>query len=213
MHHLLPWVMDTLKNGGYLGIVLLMALESSVVPIPSELVIPPAAYWASQGQLSLAGVLLAGALGGWIGLSINYWLSFWVGRPIVLRYGRYFLVSPEKLRRRKFGSNNTGIAGHLLLPPAPRRPPPHLHPGGIVPHAVPPLLPRHRHRRRPLVLRPRLVRPPRHYPRELLTAQDNTRLIEAVEHQTHWILLLVVLLIVLYTVMQRFLHKHDASTV
>ncbi|MBT9583264.1 DedA family protein [bacterium] len=89
--------MSVLQTGGYPGIVLLMAMESSVFPIPSELVIPPAAYWASQGKMSYFGVVAAGTLGCWIGSALTYWVSNKVGRPVLIRYGKYVLISPEKL--------------------------------------------------------------------------------------------------------------------
>jgi len=78
------WVYDW----GYPGIVLLMAMESSVIPIPSEIVIPPAAYWATQGRYSLAGVVIAGTTGSYLGATITYWVALWIGRPLMVRYGR-----------------------------------------------------------------------------------------------------------------------------
>ena len=89
------WVHDW----GYPGIILLMAMESSIIPIPSEIVIPPAAYWASQGRYSMAGVVLAGTLGSYIGATTMYWVARWVGRPLLLRYGRYILCPEHKLLR------------------------------------------------------------------------------------------------------------------
>ena len=85
--------------GGYLGIVVLMALESSIVPVPSEIVIPPAAFLAAEGKLSLAGVVLAGTVGSWIGSAVSYWVAQWLGRPLVARYGRFVLLPPEKVAR------------------------------------------------------------------------------------------------------------------
>jgi membrane protein DedA with SNARE-associated domain len=89
------WVHDW----GYPGIVLLMALESTVVPIPSEIVIPPAAYWATQGRYSMGGVVLAGTAGSYLGASISYWVARWLGRPLLIRWGRYILVPEGKLLR------------------------------------------------------------------------------------------------------------------
>jgi membrane protein DedA with SNARE-associated domain len=74
-----------------------MAMESSIFPVPSEIVIPPAAFLAAQGKLSLAGVIIAGTLGSYLGAAITYWVSRLVGRPLIVRYGRYFLLSPSKL--------------------------------------------------------------------------------------------------------------------
>jgi membrane protein DedA with SNARE-associated domain len=96
---LIDWYTDTLQTGGYKLIVLLMAMESSVVPLPSEVVIPPAAHLAYTGQarLSLFGIVLAGTLGSWIGATVMYWAARWAGRPIVMRYGRLALIPPEKV--------------------------------------------------------------------------------------------------------------------
>ena len=89
-------------TGGYLAVFCLMALESTVFPIPSEVVIPPAAIVAATQQgtgMSLAGVVIAGTLGSWFGSAIMYWVSRWLGRPVVLRWGKYFFVPPDKLAR------------------------------------------------------------------------------------------------------------------
>jgi membrane protein DedA with SNARE-associated domain len=80
---------------GYLGVFLLMALESTVFPIPSEVVIPPAAYWATQGRFNFWLVVAAATLGSWAGAALSYAVARAVGRPLILRYGRYVLV-PEK---------------------------------------------------------------------------------------------------------------------
>ncbi len=89
------WVHDW----GYPGIVFLMALESTVVPIPSEIVIPPAAYWATQGRYSLGGVVLAGTAGSYLGATISYWVARWLGRPLLIRWGRYILLPEGKVLR------------------------------------------------------------------------------------------------------------------
>src|SRR2546429_5046785 len=77
------WVHDW----GYPGIVILMAMESSVFPIPSEIVIPPAAYWAAQGRYSFGGVVLAGTAGGYLGAAPAHWAARWLGGPLLVRYG------------------------------------------------------------------------------------------------------------------------------
>ena len=88
---------ENVRDYGYSGVFFMMMLESTIVPIPSELIIPPAAYWASQGEMSYLGVVLAGAAGSTAGGSLTYWFTRMVGRPFLLTYGRYFLVSPDKL--------------------------------------------------------------------------------------------------------------------
>lgn len=87
------------RDWGYLGIVLLMAMESSIFPVPSEVVIPPAAYWAAQGRYSFWGVVLAGTVGSYLGAAVTYWVARWLGRPLVVRYGQYFFVPEAKLLR------------------------------------------------------------------------------------------------------------------
>ncbi len=109
---LIAWYRQTLEGGGYPLIVLLMAIESSFVPLPSELVIPFAAYYAhSHGHMSLTGVVLAGALGSWIGATIMYWASRWAGRPLVLRYGKFLGVSPTKVELAERWSEQFGSFG------------------------------------------------------------------------------------------------------
>jgi membrane protein DedA with SNARE-associated domain len=97
MHDLLTLWFQWLHDWGYLGIIVLMAMESSIFPVPSELVIPPAAYWAAQGRYTLWGVVLAGTVGSYLGAAATYWAARWLGRPLVVRYGRYVLVPEAKL--------------------------------------------------------------------------------------------------------------------
>ncbi|HEY4284081.1 MAG TPA: DedA family protein [Chthoniobacterales bacterium] len=97
MHHLLQVWLNWVLTGGYLGIIILMAMESSIFPVPSEIVIPPAAFLAAQGRLSLAGVIIAGTVGSYLGSAITYWVSRLVGRPLIVKYGRFFLLPPSKL--------------------------------------------------------------------------------------------------------------------
>jgi membrane protein DedA with SNARE-associated domain len=81
---------------GYAGVFLCMAIESTVFPLPSEVVIPPAAYWASQGHMHFWGVVVAATLGSWAGSALSYWVARGVGRPLILRYGRYVLITEPK---------------------------------------------------------------------------------------------------------------------
>jgi membrane protein DedA with SNARE-associated domain len=99
MHHLLEVWSNWVLHGGYIGIIVLMAMESSIFPVPSEVVIPPAAFLAAQGHLNFWGVIAAGTFGSYLGAAITYWVSRAVGRPLVLRYGRLFFLRPEKLER------------------------------------------------------------------------------------------------------------------
>jgi len=99
MHHLLEVWVGWVQHWGYLGIVILMAMESSIFPVPSEVVIPPAAFLAAQGHLNFSGVIIAGTVGSYLGSAITYWVSRLLGRPLILRYGRFVLLTPEKLER------------------------------------------------------------------------------------------------------------------
>ncbi|MDD2707025.1 MAG: DedA family protein [Verrucomicrobiae bacterium] len=99
MHTLLAIWFGWVRDWGYTGIVLLMAMESSIFPVPSEVVMPPAAFWAAQGKMNFWGVVLAGTVGSWLGAAITYWVSRWIGRPLLLKYGRYVFITEEKLIR------------------------------------------------------------------------------------------------------------------
>jgi len=99
MHVLIQWLLTTIGSMGYPGIFLLMAMESSVIPVPSELVMPPAGYLAYQGQMNLAAVILCGTLGSLIGAYANYFASHYLGRPLIIKYGKYVLIPPDKFER------------------------------------------------------------------------------------------------------------------
>ncbi len=95
----IDWLLKTLLDVGYPGIIALMALESSILPVPSELVMPPAGYWAAKGQLSFPIALLSGVIGSIIGALANYYGAQLIGRPLIQRYGRYVLLSEKNLLR------------------------------------------------------------------------------------------------------------------
>jgi len=102
MHHLIEVWFHWVHTGGYAAVFWLMALESTIIPIPSEVVIPPAAIVAATQEgsgMSLVGVVIAGTLGSWFGSAIMYWLARWLGRAAILRWGKYFLVPPAKFER------------------------------------------------------------------------------------------------------------------
>jgi membrane protein DedA with SNARE-associated domain len=112
---LLQWYLGALDQGGYLLIGLLMAMESSIIPLPSEFVIPPAAYLAhANGTFSLTGIVIAGTVGSWIGASVMYWASFLLGRPLLMRYGRYFLITPEKIEQAETWAAHYGTIGVFI---------------------------------------------------------------------------------------------------
>ena len=93
------WLADTILAYGYPGVFFLMAIESSFIPFPSEIVMIPAGFHIHQGDMRWAPTLAAGALGSLAGAWINYGLALKLGRPFFLRYGKYLLAPPEKLER------------------------------------------------------------------------------------------------------------------
>jgi membrane protein DedA with SNARE-associated domain len=113
---LLDWYQHALESGGYWVVGLLMTCESSVLPLPSESIIPLAASWSHSGKISIGipGIIIAGALGSWLGATIVYWLSRLAGRPLLLRYGSYVLITPEKIQKAENWSAHYGAAGVFI---------------------------------------------------------------------------------------------------
>ena len=112
---LIDWYMGALGTGGYPLIVLLMAMESSILPLPSEVVIPPAAHLAqTQGKLSVIGIIIAGTIGSWLGATVMYWLARVAGRPLVLRYGPMFFISRQKIEGAERWAANFGSMGVFI---------------------------------------------------------------------------------------------------
>jgi membrane protein DedA with SNARE-associated domain len=108
----LQWYADKLEHGGYWLIGLLMAMESTIVPLPSEVIIPPAAYLAhTKGTMSVWGVIVAGTLGSWIGATIMYWAARLGGRPLAMRYGKFVMISPAKIEAAERWSAKFGFFG------------------------------------------------------------------------------------------------------
>jgi membrane protein DedA with SNARE-associated domain len=98
-HSLFDWYMANLN---YFTVALLMAIESTFLPLPSEIVIPFAAYKAAQGDLNVFFVVVFGTIGALTGSLINYSLAYYLGRPLVYKFagsraGRFFLLSEEKV--------------------------------------------------------------------------------------------------------------------
>lgn len=99
LQNLIHWLLETIGAMGYPGIFLLMAMESSIIPVPSELVMPPAGYLISQGRMDWLPALLSGTLGSLVGAYANYFAAHYLGRPLILKYGRYVLIPPDKFKR------------------------------------------------------------------------------------------------------------------
>lgn len=100
----LQFITWCLEHLNYWTITLLMVIESSFIPFPSEIIIPPAAYMAAEGQMSFLLVLFFGTLGALIGAIINYYLAYFLGRPIIYklassRFGRLMLLDEKKVKK------------------------------------------------------------------------------------------------------------------
>jgi len=119
MHDFIQWLVDIIGTVGYPGITLLMFVESTFIPLPSEIVIPPAGYLISQNKMSWAGVILSGTVGSLLGALFNYAIAVYLGRPFILKYGKYFGVSQKHFFQGekfflKHGNISTFI-GRLIL--------------------------------------------------------------------------------------------------
>ena len=120
MHELIQkladWYNHALQLWGAPAVGAMMVLESTVVPIPSEVVIPPAAHWAHTGQIPVAlwQIVVAGAIGSWLGASIMYWASRIAGRPLAMRFGKYVFISPEKIEGAERWSAHYGAMGIFI---------------------------------------------------------------------------------------------------
>lgn len=99
LHELVDWVLVTVDGWGYSGIFILMTIESSLIPFPSEVVLIPAGYLAYQGAMSLPMIMLSAVLGSLLGAFLNYGFALLVGRPFLERYGKYFFVRPTLLHK------------------------------------------------------------------------------------------------------------------
>jgi membrane protein DedA with SNARE-associated domain len=99
MHEMINWLLSTIGSMGYPGIFILMAMESSVIPVPSELVMPPAGYLAHEGQMNIWLAIFMGTAGSLVGAYANYFAAHYLGRPLVLKYGRYVWITEHKFAK------------------------------------------------------------------------------------------------------------------
>ena len=117
MGALLQWCLDHLN---YWTITLLMTIESSFIPFPSEVVVPPAAYHAaSNGEMNIVLIVLFATLGAIIGALINYFISLWIGKPLVYRFadsklGHMLLLSGEKVNKAEDYFNEHGAVSTFV---------------------------------------------------------------------------------------------------
>jgi membrane protein DedA with SNARE-associated domain len=97
IEYLSYFIIATISALGYTGVVLLMAIESACIPLPSEIIMPFSGYLVSIGQMNLWGVAIAGAVGCVLGSLVAYWVGMYGGRPLIEKYGRYILLSRHDL--------------------------------------------------------------------------------------------------------------------
>ena len=112
------WISTLLGNLNYGTIFFLMLLESTVVPVPSELVVAPAAYHAAGGHLNAVLVVLFATVGADVGASINYFVALYVGRPVIYRFanskwGKMCLLNQEKVVKSERYFDNHGVVATL----------------------------------------------------------------------------------------------------
>lgn len=118
IHEIAQFITDQIFDMGYLGIFFLMLIESSFIPFPSEIVLIPAGYLASKGDMDLSFILLASLLGSLGGALINYFAALYVGRKFLLKYGKYVMISKQTLDKmeeffKKHGAIST-FTGRLI---------------------------------------------------------------------------------------------------
>ncbi|ARQ99149.1 DedA family protein [Campylobacter devanensis] len=128
LENIINYLVSLVADWGYLGIFLLMALESSFFPFPSEVVMIPAGYLVYTGQMNLYLAFGAGALGSLAGAIFNYYLCYFFGRAFILKYGKYIGITDEKMTKfekffNKYGEISTfncrlipGIRQYISLP-------------------------------------------------------------------------------------------------
>jgi len=118
LDQVIEWIVATVSDLGYGGIVIMMFLESSFFPFPSEVVMIPAGYLAWKGKMNLAAVIFFGVTGSVLGALLNYYIAYFWGKPFILKYGKYFKFTEERFDKLnkffiKHGAVSTFI-GRLL---------------------------------------------------------------------------------------------------
>ncbi len=96
---LVQWLVQNILDMGYMGIFLLMMIESSFIPFPSEVVLIPAGYLAQQGEMNLIAIFLAALFGSLAGAFINYFGALIIGRQLLMRFGKYIFISNSSMEK------------------------------------------------------------------------------------------------------------------
>ncbi|MFK5880979.1 MAG: DedA family protein [Sulfurospirillum sp.] len=118
LNQVINTIVNMVSDLGYLGIIIMMFLESSFFPFPSEVVMIPAGYLASKGDMDIYIAIFSGVFGGVLGALFNYYLALRLGRALIVKYGKYFFMSEQKLDKieqffKKYGNISTFI-GRLI---------------------------------------------------------------------------------------------------
>jgi len=113
LERIVTWVTDTVFALGYPGITILMAIESSAIPFPSEVVMPPAGYLVAQGRMSFVWVMVAGVAGSLSGALVNYGVAHWMDHWL-RRHGKWVLISPAALDRAEAFFRRHGEIGTFI---------------------------------------------------------------------------------------------------
>jgi membrane protein DedA with SNARE-associated domain len=108
---MVQWIVAVVGQWGYTGIIIMMALESSFVPFPSEVVMIPAGYLAHQGKMNMGLAIFCGVFGSWIGALVNYYMAVYLGRPFLMRWGKYFFINEKKFMKVEDFFNRHGEIG------------------------------------------------------------------------------------------------------
>ena len=128
LHDIIDFIVSSVSSWGYAGIFVMMFLESSFFPFPSEVAMIPAGYLAHKGEMSLVFAFISGTLGSLLGAIFNYYLCYFFGREIVLKYGKFVGITHEKMDKfeaffNKHGEISTfnsrlipGIRQYISLP-------------------------------------------------------------------------------------------------
>lgn len=111
LHAIITTWFNWVHDWGYWGVFILMAMESTILPVPSEIVMPPAAFWAAQGRMNFWGVVAAGTFGSYFGSLLSYLVCLKWGRGLLNKYGKYFFLSEQKLNATEVVFKNYGAAG------------------------------------------------------------------------------------------------------
>lgn len=118
LENLAGFVVGIIDKTGYFGIIFFMAIESSFIPFPSEIVVPPAGYIVSQGGMNMLFVILSSTFGSLIGGIVNYYIAATFGRNFLIKYGKYIFINESKFSKmEKFFQNHgeiTTFIGRLL---------------------------------------------------------------------------------------------------